>query len=49
MKQDAELFKGKKEILEARARGQGSQAEELSPFIWNSSIQGDEMCQEVLK
>ena len=40
MKVYPELFKGKKQVL------LGQQAE---PFIWNSIIEGDEMCQESLK
>ena len=47
MKQDAELFKGKKEELEGKSTGK--KVDDLSPYIWNSSIQGDEMCLEVLK
>ena len=38
MGQDAELFKGKREVLQARAKGTDGQVEETSPYIWNSNI-----------
>ena len=45
MKQDAELFKGKKEILEAKSLGKNQkEVVEACPDIWNSSIEGDELC-----
>jgi hypothetical protein len=50
MKVYPDLFKGKKEMLELKAEGKNPKTyEETVPFIWNSSIEGDELCVEVLK
>ena len=47
MKVYPDLFKGKKEFLESKQKG--VTITETSPYIWNSSIEGDELCAEVLK
>ena len=64
MRSYGELFKGKKELLQARAKPKESHddsnqinsstapaeaAKPVAPYIWNSNVEGDEMCVEVLK
>ena len=50
MKIYPDLFKGKLEMLELKSKGKDPKTyEDVVPFIWNSSIEGDELCVEVLK
>ena len=48
LKQYPDLFKGKQSELERKYAGEDA-APEVTSYVWNSSIEGDELCEVTLK